>query len=95
MNNSGILFQDCTFSNRLISTLEKVSCDFPNKITTYVLQTGSWDLQFFPPRGFVKSPYQMNAVLDTIEKMWERLKKGKSQVTFSRVDINLFEKVQS
>ena len=79
MNNSGILFQDCTFSNRLISTLEKVTCDFPNKITTYVLQTGSWDLQFFPPRGFVKSPYQMNAVLDTIEKMWERLKKGKCE----------------
>ena len=76
MNNSGISFQDCTFSNRLISTLDKVSCDFPIKNTTYVLQTGSWDLQFFPPRGFVNSPYQIKAVLDAIENLWDRLKKG-------------------
>ena len=76
MNHSGLSFQDCTFTNRLILTLQKISCDFPKKVTTYVLQGGSWDLQFFPPRGFINSPYQANAVLNAIEELRNRLKEG-------------------
>jgi len=81
MNVSGISYADMTFSARMAKFIDKIECSSNTNsmaspsTTTYVLQTGSWDLQFFPPRGFIESPYQANALLRALSRLAERASK--------------------
>ena len=62
VNVSGVSYADNTFSTRLIAMLDNLPCprsaDEKQQLQTLVLQTGSWDLQFFPPRAFIRNPSQ-------------------------------------
>ena len=69
VNISGISYNDNTFSTRLIEFLDNLQCPKDStevqQLQTLVIQTGSWDLQFFPPRAFIRNPKQgtLNTVL--------------------------------
>ena len=69
VNISGISYNDNTFSTRLIEFLDNLPCPKDStevqQLQTLVIQTGSWDLQFFPPRAFIRNPKQgtLNTVL--------------------------------
>jgi hypothetical protein len=62
VNVSGVSYADNTFSTRLIDMLDRLPCprsaSETQQLQTLVLQTGSWDLQFFPPRAFIRNPRQ-------------------------------------
>jgi hypothetical protein len=62
VNVSGVSYADNTFSTRLIDLLDRLPCprsaNEPQQLQTLVLQTGSWDLQFFPPRAYIRNPKQ-------------------------------------
>jgi hypothetical protein len=65
VNVSGVSYADNTFSTRLIQMLDQLPCPRSaaesQQPQTLVLQTGSWDLQFFPPRAFIRNPKQGTA----------------------------------
>lgn len=77
MSTGGIYFTDMTFSARMAAFIEKIDCR--QKPITYVLQTGSWDLQFFPPRGFINGPYQGQAVIAALKNLRNRMLKCEKQ----------------
>jgi hypothetical protein len=76
MNSSGISYRDMTFSTRMAEFIDTIQCNSIDKGITYVLQTGSWDLQFFAPRGFITSPYQGKAVISSLKRLLERITNG-------------------
>ncbi len=76
VNVSGVSYSDNTFATRLIKLLDELPC--PRNAGEYqqpqtlVLQTGSWDLQFFPPRAFIRNPRQGHGVAKAIERLKNR-----------------------
>ena len=72
MSWGNISFVWKSFSARLAAYLDEITCDATEKSVTYVVQTGSWDFQFFPVRGFVNSNYQGRAVVDAIDRLLRR-----------------------
>lgn len=74
MNVSGISYMDMTFSARMARFIDTIQCAPGGAKVTYVLQTGSWDLQFFGPRGFIDSAYQGNFVLRALKDLLLRTK---------------------
>ena len=74
MNISGMPFQAVVFANRIADFLDEITCTSQQKVTTFVLQTGSWDLTYFPPRAFINSPYMINAVVMAMTRLWGRIK---------------------
>jgi hypothetical protein len=72
MNISGLSFVDMTFATRMAMFLDAQQCAPGGAKVVYVIQTGSWDLQFFPPRGFIDSPYQGRAVIQAISGLLAR-----------------------
>lgn len=69
VNVSGVSYSDNTFSNNLISFLDNLPCDINQQIQTLVIQTGSWDLQFFPPRGYIRNPLQGLGVINALNRL--------------------------
>lgn len=76
MNISGISYMDMTFSARMARFIDTIQCSDNGARVTYVLQTGSWDLQFFGPRGFIDSAYQGNYVLRALKDLLARTTKS-------------------
>ena len=78
MNASRMTYKSSTFATKMIPILDEITCESGEAgrggVSTYVLQTGSWDLQFFPIRGFINSPYQGRGVVDAVTRMWERVR---------------------
>ena len=76
VNVSGVSYSDNTFATRLIKLLDDLPCprsegEFQQP-QTLVLQTGSWDLQFFPPRAYIRNPNQGHGVAQAIKRLKER-----------------------
>eukprot|EP01032_Pedospumella_encystans_P020544 gene20544-23335_t len=73
VNVSGVSYADNTFATRLIKMLDELPCprsaEEYQQPQTLVLQTGSWDLQFFPPRAFIRNPRQGHGVAKAIERL--------------------------
>lgn len=76
VNVSGVSYADNTFSTRLIKMLDELPCPRSKsewqQPQTLVLQTGSWDLQFFPPRAYIRNPKQGLGVAEAIERLKSR-----------------------
>jgi hypothetical protein len=70
----GMEFRHVLFSIRMAHLLDEITCTSELKLTTFVLQTGSWDLSFFAPRGLIDSPYQGHAVVMAMKRLWARIK---------------------
>jgi hypothetical protein len=70
----GMEFRDVLFSIRMAHLLDEITCTSQQRVTTFVLQTGSWDLTYFAPRGFINSPYQGHAVVMAMKRLWARIK---------------------
>lgn len=73
MNVSGISYADMTFSARMSQFIDDIRCPLHGARITYVLQTGSWDLQFFGPRGFISSAYQGRRVIGSLRRLIQRV----------------------
>jgi len=69
VNVSGVSYSDNTFSARLITFFDSLPCGETQQQQTLVLQTGSWDLQFFPPRAFIRNPSQGPGVVKAIARL--------------------------
>jgi hypothetical protein len=74
MSVSGMSFKKILFATRIADFLDEITCTSHRRVTTFILQTGSWDLMFFPPRGFINSPYQSKAVVMAMKRLWARIK---------------------
>lgn len=74
MSVPGMSFKRILFANRIADFLDEITCTSQHRVTTFVLQTGSWDLMFFPPRGFINSPYQSSEVVMAMTRLWARIK---------------------
>jgi hypothetical protein len=74
MKVSGMKYQEVIFANRLAEYIDQISCTSQQEVTTFVLQTGSWDLTYFPPRAFINSPYMIPAVVMAMKRLWARIK---------------------
>ena len=82
VNVSGVSYSDNTFSHRMIAFLDGLPCPVDDNASssssasqqpqTLVLQTGSWDLQFFPPRGYIRNPQQGQGVMEAIRRLRDR-----------------------
>lgn len=72
VNVSGVSYTDNTFSTRLISLLDNLPCARDQQPQTLVMQTGSWDLQFFPPRAFIRNPKQGQGVVAALDRLKQR-----------------------
>ena len=74
MSVPGMSFKKILFTTRIADFLDEITCTSQQNVTTFVLQTGSWDLMFFPPRGFINSPYQSDLVVIAMKRLWGRIK---------------------
>jgi hypothetical protein len=70
----GMEFKQVLYAIRMAHFLDGITCSSQQKVTTFVLQTGSWDLMHFAPRGFINSPYQGHAVLMAMKRLWARIR---------------------
>jgi hypothetical protein len=73
MTVPGMEFKFVVFAARIAHLLDGITCTSQQKVTTFVLQTGSWDLSYFAPRGFIDSPYQSDAVVVAMKRLWARI----------------------
>jgi hypothetical protein len=74
MKVSGMKYHEVIFANRIVEYIDQITCTSQQKVTTFVLQTGSWDLTYFPPRAFINSPYMIPAVVMAMNRLWARIK---------------------
>ena len=73
MTVPGMSYKSVLFALRIADFLDGITCTSQQRVTTFVLQTGSWDLMHFAPRGFINSPYQGHAVVMAMTRLWARI----------------------